>query len=232
MSCVKKIIFFPHAGGLAYSYFKLARKVEENTGISTSVYEYAGRGERQKEAAFIDFKAAIESIHQDIYKNFPADNYIFFGHSMGSYIALEVAKYMMNEGKNVNALFVSGLTSPNFKKIDVNKMNDENIMRYLKVLNKNRGEIVEKESLKKMYMNIIKNDFLLINSYIECHKQTKPFKKLIVLYGLEDPLIKEEKLEEWTKLENEHFDIATYAGNHFYIFGKEEELGKDICGWI
>lgn len=70
MSCVKKIIFFPHAGGLAYSYFKLARKVEENTGISTSVYEYAGRGERQKEAAFIDFKTAIESILQDIYKNF------------------------------------------------------------------------------------------------------------------------------------------------------------------
>ncbi|MDD3361804.1 MAG: thioesterase domain-containing protein [Hespellia sp.] len=232
MSCIEKFIFFPHAGGLAYSYYKLAHVIEKNTGISTFVYEYAGRGERQKEAAFTDFKTAIESILQDIFENYPADKYYLFGHSMGSYIAMEVAKSMMDDGKNVSTLFVSGLTSPSYEKVDSKEINDENIMRYLKMFNSIPDEIVGKESLRKMYMNIIRNDFVLLNSYTECQKQTEPFKKLIVLYGMEDPVIKEEKLEEWAELENEYFDIVSYSGDHFYIFGQEDELGMDICGWM
>lgn len=232
MSCRERVVLFPHAGGLAYSYYKLAKSIETKTGIPASVYEYAGHGEKLQMKPCCIFYEMIQMIVKELRKYVPAEGYYLFGHSMGAYIALEVAKQLQADGIPVKGLYVSGVTSPYYQKRADQEINDQNIIRYLKILDSLPEEIMEKESLKEIYMDMIRNDFILLNSYQVENLQSRPFPKLLVLYGLEDPVIDEKRIEEWADLDAEYFDIISYEGNHFYLFGQEDRIGNDICRWM
>ena len=180
MSCHKRMVLFPHAGGLAYSYYKLAKSIETKTGIPVSVYEYAGHGEKIRMKPCCIFCEMIRMIVKELREYLPADDYYLFGHSMGAYIALEVAKQLQAEGIPVKGLYVSGVTSPYYQKREDREINDQNIIRYLKILDSLPEEIMGKESLREIYMDMIRNDFILLNSYQAENLQSRPFPKLLV----------------------------------------------------
>lgn len=217
-----KLFCIPYAGGSADIYLKW--KPLLNNSIELIPIELPGRGRRVAKPLITDFQELIEDLKVNVKKHInKEDKCAFFGHSMGTILALELS-YMVRDTIDNNCLkhiFFSGRYPAHIKKSFIRKSQLPYEDFKAEVL-KYKGtpiEIFENKELSRYYLPILRSDYSIIETYNHVDKEKNPpFNcNVTVLSGKEDEDIHSDDLIEWGKYTNSEFQIHYFEGGHFFI---------------
>ncbi|MBB6625636.1 thioesterase [Clostridium gasigenes] len=219
-----KLFCFPHAGGLASSYYTWTKSIPE--GIEVIPIELAGRGSRYN----VDLLSSIDEIIDDTFNQIKGkltdQHFAIFGHSMGSLLAYELTKKIKNE-LNIEPvhLFFSG--SPPFHTIidkDKHTWNDGKLMNYLNNLGGVTSEINDNKDVWELFLPIIRSDIKNYELYEFKDNEYQLNCDISILYGYDDKTVKIENLKEWNKYTKGNCKLYGFEGGHFFLEDYEDKI--------
>lgn len=205
------IIAFPFAGGNKYSFQKIF-----NNSLLFNVIEYSNIMITSSENLILD------SIIEDLFLKIPtSEEYIIYGHSMGSLIGYLLCQKLQEENLPMpKKLIVTGKKAPSIprnKKIAC--LPDEEFWLEIIALGGIPDEMQNYPELIEYYLPILRHDFKLVESY-EYENKPKLNIPIDVFYGSEEAT--EEEMIGWQDETTEKVTIIQLPGNHFFIFNHIE----------
>ncbi|WP_278555015.1 thioesterase II family protein [Parvimonas micra] len=222
-----KLFCFPHLGGSASIYYQWKKIIHKN--IEIVPIELAGRGERNKEQLYKDFKELLSDVCIQVTDN-NLENYAFFGHSMGALIAYETVYNLLNQGFPPPIhIFFSGSNPPNHKSsLFFKQLNEHDLVSELKKIGGIPDVIFEYPELIEVILPIIQADYKVMNTYKFVLQTPKMKNDITIILGDCDSTIIYEKIAKWRLLTTGKSSVHFMKGKHFYIDNSLKDLLKLI----
>jgi surfactin synthase thioesterase subunit len=185
-----------------------------------------GREARLGEPCAVESEVLIDQIASAVGDHLDLP-YAIFGHSMGAWLASELAQSLVGKGlRPPSHLFVSGRNASHMASTvtDLHKLPDD---EFLEALGRRYGampkEVLEVPELVELYLPILRADMTLIerHDYKLRHKLGCP---ISVLAGTADGDVSEEKLLAWQEHTTGPFELRMFEGDHFYLTGASKPL--------
>lgn len=228
-----RIIAFSFAGGSAMIYKKWFTKKELNN-IEVIGIELPGRGKRINETRYKHIDDVLAELYPIIDSLYTKDT-IIVGYSLGGILAYELAVYLQNKNKYLKALAIIARVPPFLSdKEEKRSLYDEKeLIESIKRLNGTPEEVLNSKDLFDFYLQIMKDDFLLVDSYD--HKyHNKIYSPLNVYGGIDDKEANFIDLYEWKRYAGNDFNLRLFDGDHFFASRQSrsfvQQLLKDIGG--
>lgn len=214
------IVCFPHAGGQA-SAFNFLRNERSFNAVP---FEYSGHGSRISEKGYVSFAEAADAIAKEVSERFQGDM-ILLGHSMGAYIAYEVA-YRLESiyHRRILAVVVSGQMAPSFHRVSgIKEISDAEFAGYLKDMGGISEDVAQNDELLQLMLPIIRSDYMLLDSY---HPDGTHIIKapIYVFVSDNDKEVIETNLHEWKRCTKDMRDVVMFQGDHFYLYNDHEQF--------
>ncbi|WP_270171075.1 thioesterase II family protein [Paenibacillus sp. SYP-B4298] len=218
-----KLFCLPFAGGSARSYTGWKKHLHPD--IELIAVELAGRGGRAREAFYPDFREAVKDVEGIIKRSLnEGDCYALFGHSMGGLLAYELYDKLPRAG--MLHLFVSGLLPPHCEthRERLGALDEDALIQEMKEMGGIPNELFDIPGILDMIMPVIRSDFDIFSRYVY-QQELKIHCPLSILYGVEDPLTRDE-VKQWSRyVSNEgQCRYVSFAGGHFFIQEQEEQV--------
>lgn len=216
-----KLFCISHAGGSAAAYSRWQKYIDPS--IEVYPIELAGRGRRFYDKPYDNISEAVEDIYNIIKKDL-SDRYAFFGHSMGSLIAYELAVYISRKKTRIpEHIFFSGRKAPNiiYENNAVHKLSDKELKNKLLELSGTPEEVINNEHLCSIFLKVLRQDFKICELYNYNQMNEKLNCNITVLNGNRDN-ININHIALWREHTSKSCYIHSFKGGHFYI-GKNME---------
>lgn len=219
-----KLFCFPYAGGSASVYLSWKKIIDDS--IEIVPVELPGRGKRFSEGLCHNMNEVVNDIYSKLEKNFINEDYMLYGHSMGSWIVYYLTNEIIKQGiRTPGRLFISGREAPHIKKnLQVyHKMNDDEFINKIYELGGTPKEIIENADLLDIYIPILKNDYKLI----ETCQYKKPIRKYdfdITIFNGRDDDINQNDIYGWGEYTSKQFKVYNFEGGHFFINNHAKEM--------
>lgn len=229
------IVFFPHAGGNA-SIYKCFSNTLKRMGYNSRVAEYPGHGMKIVENLISDMNALVDYLYEKLFQDERDYDYIFFGHSMGSWVAYELCRKMRDVGrKTPMLLFVSGNTHPLLRKdsLKYTSKNDDEFIKDVLACGGTSPEVFANRELRALFLPVLRNDYLLLETYTST-EEISDFKvdsDIIAMGGKQDRTVGR-KLDTWGNYTKKDFQMYYFKGQHFYLFDHVEKISEIISEQI
>ena len=210
-----KIIAFPFAGGNKYSFDFVRRMIAKRM----TVLEYSGRGQRIKESLNDDLEAIIDDAFEKLTIEIKDDDYVIYGHSMGSLVGYLVCQRIEYLGlRKPSKLIVSGRKAPSIKnKKQFACLPDSQFWEEVVKMGGIPDELAAYPELIEYFIPILKADFKCIENYQYDKKAPQLTIPIDVFYG-SDEKITQEEADAWKEETSGNVNITELQGNHFFIF--------------
>lgn len=210
-----RMIMFPCAGAGA-SFFRSVSLALPKT-IDTWIVQLAGREDRLKEPRITSMPQLVVEIIESIMK-LTDKPLIFFGHSMGSLLAYEVA-CALSAKNSIFKLIVSGhgapSTAPSGHRCH-HSANDMDLVADVVRLGGMPKTLLASSELLKLFLPTLKADYTILDDYQPT--LDKPLSCDIHAYAGElDPEVSKMSLYAWESHSNETFYYHWFKGDHFYF---------------
>src|ERR1039458_1874497 len=172
-----RLFCFPYAGGGA-SIYRTWQKAFP-AAIEVCPLQLPGREMRLKEEGVRDFPSMLRQIC-DALSAFVVEPYALFGHSMGAFLAYEVAHELIRQGRRAPAhIFVSGHQAPlaasKLLSKSVYAMSDDDLIREMSLLNGPAFMTAMQDAeLRKLVLRVLRADLELCQSYHACRSGHSP----------------------------------------------------------
>ncbi len=222
-----RIFCFPFAGGAASVY----RTWQESFPPSIDIcpVQLPGRESRFSEPAF-DQAGPLVAAAASALRPLMNGAFAFFGHSMGSIISFELARYLRKErAPGPVHLFVSGSPAPQVPNVDpIYNLPENEFMEKISLYNGTPEEVLKNAELWKLFFPVLRADFTLTDSYeyVESEPLSCP---ISVFGGLNDGHTSQSDLEGWRQQTVSGFKIRMLPGDHFFINSTRAIISKAIC---
>jgi surfactin synthase thioesterase subunit len=215
------LVCFPHAGGSASFFFSLSRLLTPNTGVLA--VQYPGRQDRNREPLIDNVPELADRVFEALAENPELTGgkrrLTFFGHSMGSAVAFEVAVRLRRAGlPGPVRFFASARRAPGALTEDrVHLRDDDGIIEQIRELSGTDARALGDEELMRMALPAIRNDYHAIETYraepgarIDC--------PVTVLIGDDDPTTTVAQAAAWKEHTTAETGMQVFpGGGHFYL---------------
>lgn len=221
-----RLFCFPYAGSGVAVFHNWAIHFPES--IAVCPIQLPGRGARFLEPPIEQFPFLVKTII-DVIKPYLGTPFVFFGHSLGSLFAFEIAHQLRLEHLPSPVHFIaSGCAAPSMiKQRALSKLSDQELINELRLLNGTSNEILENEEFMALALPGLRADFALYESYN--YKPRKPLEYPFTVFGgTEDHGIDREQLESWSQETRNLFSLHQLPGDHFFLHSEEGMLLKLI----
>lgn len=221
-----RLFCFHHSGGTA-SCFKDWREFLPSE-VELIAVQFPGRDARNSEPLITDMNAAVKQItdafnkYQMIYE-LP---FVFFGHSLGSLIAFEIANELRKRNlKAPQYLIVSGRTAPQTqpKEEVLHDLTDD---LFVKGLTKYQGmptEILQNKELLEVLLPRLRADFTLSETYQ--YKEKPPLEcPILAIGGKDDSTVNYNELVTWKKQTLKKCTVNVFSGGHFFLSTSKKDV--------
>lgn len=223
-----RLFCLPHAGSGA----SLFRTWPENVPpeIEICPIQLPGRENRLSDAPFSCMSQLIAPLAQALfpYLDMP---YALFGHSMGSLICFDLARYLRHVGHDQAPihLFVSGHRAPQLPDPDppIHALPAPEFVKELRRLKGTPEEVLQHEELLQLLIPLLKADFSLCETYVYKHERSLDC-PITAFGGLQDEEVSREALASWSQQTSASFSIRFFVGNHFFIYQEQAALLQAI----
>lgn len=218
----------PYAGGSSAIYYKWRSYL--SSSINMIPVELKGRGRRFNEEFYESIEEAVEDVFLYIKNKVCDDEYVIFGHSMGSLLSYELYHKISESGlKMPRHLFLSGYKAPSCPKDEAitHTLPDRDFVKKIMDFGGTPEELIKNNELFQLFLPIIRNDFKIIELYNHKSRQNKIECDVSILYGNQDS-IKLEDISDWKNHVGNGFKIYNFNGNHFFINGNTKEITEII----
>ena len=190
-----KLLCFPYAGSGIPVYVPWKNKLPDN--VELNIIQLPGRGTHFSQSPIDNMNALIESLLPAL-SDLLEQNYVIYGHSLGSRIGFELVRQAMIKGFPApRHFFASGSASPDTKFVD-NKMYelaDDAFIQMLKDINGTPREILDNRQFIGLLLPAIRADFKLSENYV-CHNKFTIPTDVTILSG-SDERISTQQLQKW-----------------------------------
>lgn len=228
-----RLFCFPYAGGTASIYRLWSRCLPAD--IEVCAVQLPGREERIREQPFTDMSALVQVLLPRLlpYLDRP---FAFFGHSMGSLIAYELAQSLHQQAGLVPThLLVSGRRAPFLSRHEApvhNLPTDMDLLAELQRRYNNIPELVFTDTeLRELFAPLLRADLTMVETYQPQHQCRLPC-PIIACGGETDPHASRVELLAWQELTQAAFALHMFPGGHFYFAEQAEPLFKTLSGYL
>jgi medium-chain acyl-[acyl-carrier-protein] hydrolase len=227
-----RLFCFPYAGGGA-SVYRTWQK-EFPSPIEVCPLQLPGREMRLKEEGIRDFPSMLEQICNAL-DAFVVEPYALFGHSMGAFLAYEVAHELIRQGNRPPAhIFVSGHQAPQVASKLLSKsvytMSDEDLINEVSALDGPAFiSTLQDPGFRKLVLRTLRADLEVCQSYQDC----RPTHSLLnvdmsALGGIDDFTVRFEDLKRWREIVAGCFSTHLIQGDHFFVVNRAREVIKIV----
>ena len=145
--------------------------------------------------------------------------FAFFGHSLGAFVAFELAQELRRQSSLQPArLLVSAASAPQSPRQNrpVHALPDEEFLSELRQLNGVPGKVLEDSELMQLMLPMLRADFAMFETYqympeppLDC--------ALSGFGGLQDRRVSREDIEAWREQTSGLFSLRMLPGDHFFL---------------
>jgi len=218
-----RLICIPYAGGGAAVFREWGREADES--IEVRGVQLPGRGWRLREPPETDMGRLASSIADAIEK--VADRpFALFGHSMGSWVALQVTRELERRGRSPVVLFASGRQAPSIgpTRPPLSHLDDE---AFVAEIQETYGgippQILDDPDILDLLLPSLRADIALLEGYR--HRAGLPVScPLVAVAGEDDSVVDRAHLPRWGEETRDSFEMRTFPGGHFYFQPRFEPL--------
>ncbi|MFJ9696986.1 thioesterase II family protein [Kitasatospora sp. NPDC101183] len=223
-----RVVFFPHAGGSASYYLEYANALSPYADVLA--VQYPARQNRLSEPGIPSVAGLADRLAAEL-RPWADRPLYFFGHSMGSAVAFEVAARFAAEGLSApEHLFVSAGRAPSLPRAtDVHRQGDDALLEEITALGGTDRGILAVPALRQVILPSLRADFTAIETYLCAPGATVPV-PITGLVGETDPNATVEHVGAWAGHTTGGFDLRVFPGGHFYVAEQVEAVTELIVG--
>lgn len=224
----RRLYCFHHAGVGAAVFRPWALAAVPD--LEVVAIQLPGRGTRMGEPSLERVEEMVEGVTCALHDQLDLP-FAFFGHSMGSLVALETARSLASRGwKQPEHLFVSGRRPPHVPdpQPPLDGLDDA---AFVAEINRRYGgipaEILEHAELLALLLPTLRADIRALERHgvrtvdaLDC--------PLTAYGGVQDALTPLEHLQAWRPLTRAAFRLRQFPGGHFYVDAQRAGLLADI----
>lgn len=218
-----RLFCFPFAGGGASAYWSWIAELSPD--IEIVALQLPGRESRWGELAYSQMAPLIHQLAGDLKPLF-VPPFAFFGHSMGSFIAFELARELRRRGQpSPERLIVSAARAPQVPDPDkpLHVRGDDELLRELRRLDGIPRELMDYPELLQVLVPTLRSDLKLCETY--AYSDEPPLECSISAFGGEqDSKVPRAFLEAWRYHTKRDFRLRIFPGSHFYLKPAQKEL--------
>jgi surfactin synthase thioesterase subunit len=208
-------VVFPHAGGAATGYRKLALALAAGGG-DAYIVQYPQRAERLNEPA----AATVQDLARSLFVAGPWRQVAplrLFGHSMGAVVAFEFARIAESRGAAVEKLWASAAPAPCAvaAKPDLPTSHDD-LLVDMTDFGGTDVELLADPEFAELLVTAMRADYAAINRYT-CSPDIRIAADISALGAHGDLRVDAAELELWQSHTAGAFDLDWYDGGHFYL---------------
>jgi len=209
-----KLFCFPHVGGGATPFARWPDKMLPEVQVCPVLLP--GRETRFGEPVPESLAALVEAIAANI--QFGDRPFALFGHSMGAYVAFELARLLRRQGRPVPVLLItSAAKAPQLghRGLRLHALHGEKLVEELRMYG-TPEEVLANQELLDLFTPIIRHDARLLYEHEHAPEVPLPFP--IISYGAEDdPTVPLETVEGWRQHTSARFALRAFQGGHHYL---------------
>jgi surfactin synthase thioesterase subunit/acyl carrier protein len=224
-----RLFLFHHAGGSHLLYRGWAEHFPQDWELC--VLEAPGRGQLQSLPLIDDCDRLVDYFRTAITPLLDRP-FGFFGHSMGSLIAYQLARRLHHEGDPLPSwLGVSAYAVPPGEAGAEGRphlMSDAELRGWLRSVGGSTPELLDDDAVWRKFAPVFRNDFKLLNNWADPRAPEPLPVALSVFGGRRDKLIDEDRLLSWRALTTHFRGLERYEGDHFYLMNHRRPLAAAI----
>src|SRR5262249_43210427 len=183
----------------------------------TLALQYPGRQDRRREACIDNLPELADRVFEVLQDCSDGRPFAFFGHSMGSILAFEVARrFRQAASASPVWLFASGYPAPSrLRGGTVHRRGDAGILAELRLLGGTDPRWLDDEDLVASFLPAVRGDYTAIethargNDWLAC--------PITMLVGDEDPHVTLDEAVAWQRHTSGAFALRVFSGGHFYL---------------
>ncbi len=218
-----RLYLFPYAGGGANALRSWAAQLGDN--IEVLGVQLPGREARVRETPI----RSIDTLADLLVDQLPSEEIPtgFFGHSMGSLIAFELARRLHRQQHPAapQLLVVSGHRAPQTARMikPFSQMPDRQLIDELRALGGTPQAVLDNAELMGLLLPCIRADFAACETYQ--HQAGPPLPCPIhVFCGTDDPHAPLGLMAEWQLQTTGEFSVTPFTGGHFFL----QDVASDV----
>ncbi|WP_193047217.1 thioesterase II family protein [Mycolicibacterium baixiangningiae] len=208
-------VVFPHAGGAAAAYRRLAKTFADK-GIDTYIVQYPQRADRLRHPA----AASIGDLATQLFEAGPWDRVgplDLFGHCMGAVVAFEFARVAERHGVPVRTLWASAGQAPStVAESSPLPSTDRDVLADMVDLGGTDPRLLDDEDFVELLVMAVRADYRALSGYT-CGRDERITADIHALRGDRDHRISREWSQRWASHTAGRFTLSTLPGGHFYL---------------
>ena len=224
-----RLVCFPHAGGSASYYYPLSESLAPT--VETLALQYPGRQDRRAEGCLEQIPDLADGIVEALrgWAGWDSRPYAFFGHSMGSILAFEVARRLQQvPGGGPVWLFASGYPAPSrLRGGTVHLRDDAGIVAELRMVGGTDPRWLDDQDLIDSILPAVRSDYQAIENHARAPGATVDC-PITMLVGDSDPHTTVAEAVAWREHTRAAFDLRVFSGGHFYLADHGPEVADTI----
>ena len=214
---MSQLFCLPYAGGSGWIY----RDWCDTAGSDWSIVplEYAGHGKRFSEDCFQSIEEAGRDAAASIAESQTGD-FVIYGHSMGSLVALEAAYVLQEKSIFPKAVIVAANRPPHlaYKDKALEKLTKDELMSEIASLGQIEKEVFDNKDLYDIIADIMYSDIQMFREYKKDYSGSKLCIPMMAISGKEDRETPAEDMMEWQYYTTGPFSAHVFEGDHFFAF--------------
>lgn len=219
---------FPYAGGGAAAYFRWRRSMP--AGIDLVPILLPGREGRIAESPRDEMRALVAEI-ADALAMLDERPFALVGHSMGAWIAFELARELRRRGEAPpRALVATASPAPQRPRTDtpIHAIPDSELIAEM---SRRYGgippEVLAHEELMQLLLPALRADVRMMETYT--HTEEPPLAiDIIALGGADDHAVPATAVGEWRQQSTQTFTSRLWPGGHFFLFPSEQQAAPSL----
>lgn len=223
-----QLVCFPHAGGAASFYLPVAAAHAPH--LDVIAVQYPGRQDRRNEPFIEDIHLLADHITAALLPE-TTRPMAFFGHSMGSVLAYEVAlRLERDHGASPVRLFLSGRRAPSLRRQEaVHKTDNAGLIAELHSLSGTNTALLEDEEVLEMILPAVRADYHAIETYPGRPEGVTVSCPITVLVADDDPHVAPDEARLWAEHTSGAMDLRLFTGGHFYLQKQHAQVNAIIA---
>jgi medium-chain acyl-[acyl-carrier-protein] hydrolase len=220
-----RLFCLPFAGGGASSYRTWSSRLPSD--IEVVPVQPPGRENRLAEDPLSRMDEMVAALIDALLPCIRELPFAFFGHSLGSIVALEVCRALAGGyGLQPQHVIVSARAAPHLplRRPPVAGQTREGIKRWLGQLNGTPRAVLESREMMDLILPVLRADLTLDETY-QPEMEPRIACPLTALGAVDDSEALPSEVEAWSVYTTNRFTVKLFDGDHFFIFDQAQPAG-------
>lgn len=218
-----RLYIFPHAGGSADFYVPFARAF---SAVKCVAVQYPGKRAGKDLSQYVGINDLADRLSKMLKPDdSPGGQIAFFGHSMGSLLAFELAQRFERAGNPIAALVVSASPAPGLlRRVAPVQGSDHQLLALVSQVTGVNPEFLNNEQFAATILPTLRG--LKAVAAYESPPEAKVSCPIHALMADDDELGTADLMTPWCERTTSEFDLTVFPGDHFYINSNLPQLAQ------